>query len=175
MGRSFARARALLPLQRGKWQKGLLASWWHCVISLGGGWLAGWLQVKGCRPCCVLGQLGLILEEGGALLLGWRRREKVRKCTQSSARGARMTFLEFFCRSSLASWTGASPLSSSWTWSSSPSFLVPGEDGRTAVLVSIEEGVCRCRWTGGIGGRRKTVGRYANVLLFSNPREKGGG
>ena len=28
-------------------KKGLLASWWRCVISLGGGWLAGWLQVKG--------------------------------------------------------------------------------------------------------------------------------
>ncbi len=140
--------------RKGQKGLGLLASWWRCVISLDGGWLTGNPGKRGvCRPCCVLGRQGLILERGGggvvvAGLEEEKRREKSKKkYTHSSARGARMTFwTSSVCRSSLTSWTWASPLSSSWTWSSSSSFAgvifagsIGGahEDGRTSSLLSL--------------------------------------
>ena len=58
----FCRCREERGKRGGGTQKGLLASWWRCVISLGGGWLAPGKGV--CWPCCVLGRLGLILEKG---------------------------------------------------------------------------------------------------------------
>ena len=89
--------------RKGQKGLGLLASWWRCVISLDGGWLTGNPGKRGvCRPCCVLGRQGLILERGGggvvvAGLEEEKRREKSKKkYTHSSARGARMAFLDVF-------------------------------------------------------------------------------
>ncbi len=110
--------------------------------------LWGWLAPgKGGRLSAVLRtwSTGPHPGEGGiSLLLGWRRRGeedpgKVRKCTQSSARGARMAFLDFFLL-----WTpsvGPHCRQSSWTWSSS--------SGRGY----------RVQWPGISGVRKKTVGR----------------
>ncbi len=101
-GHCFSLDRSRLPLQR----EGQRGSWWRCVIILWW-WLAGNPGKRGfCRPCCVLGRLGILSwKRGGVVVAGLEEKRKSPKVHPKLCEGSEDdVLLDFFFLSAGPHW-----------------------------------------------------------------------